>query len=71
MRPIIRTIARALFRAGGFGLLTLGAFNSSPLVVPMGNDLLVLAVHDFTMAESSRPGQAGTGSLPHGGCGPD
>jgi membrane protein YqaA with SNARE-associated domain len=26
------------------GLLTLGAFDSSPLVVPMGNDLLVLAL---------------------------
>jgi membrane protein YqaA with SNARE-associated domain len=33
-----------LFRAGGLGLLTLGAFDSSPLVVPMGNDLLVLAL---------------------------
>ncbi len=44
MRPIIHTIARALFHAGGLGLLTLGAFDSSPLVVPMGNDLLVLAL---------------------------
>jgi len=42
--PIIHTIARTLFRAGGLGLLTLGAFDSSPLVVPMGNDLLVLAL---------------------------
>jgi len=42
--PIIHTIARALFHAGGLGLLTLGAFDSSPLVVPMGNDLLVLAL---------------------------
>jgi membrane protein YqaA with SNARE-associated domain len=33
-----------LFRAGGLGVLTLGAFDSSPLVVPMGNDLLVLAL---------------------------
>jgi len=33
-----------LFRAGGLGLLTLGAFDSSPLVVPLGNDLLVLAL---------------------------
>jgi membrane protein YqaA with SNARE-associated domain len=41
---IIHTVARALFRAGGLGLLTLGAFDSSPLVVPMGNDLLVLAL---------------------------
>ncbi len=44
MTPIIRTIARALFRAGGLGILTLGAFDSSPLVVPLGNDLLVLAL---------------------------
>ena len=44
MRPIIRIIARALFRAGGLGILTLGAADSSPLVVPMGNDLLVLAL---------------------------
>ena len=44
MRLIIRIIARALFRAGGLGLLTLGAFDSSPLVVPFGNDLLVLAL---------------------------
>ena len=44
MRPFIHIIARALFRAGGLGLLTLGAFDSSPLVVPMGNDLLVLAL---------------------------
>ena len=44
VRPIIHIIARALFHAGGLGLLTLGAFDSSPLVVPMGNDLLVLAL---------------------------
>ncbi len=44
MRPIIHTIARDLFHAGGLGLLTLGAFDSSPLVVSMGNDLLVLAL---------------------------
>jgi len=44
LRPTIRIIARALFRAGGLGLLTLGAFDSSPLIVPMGNDLLVLAL---------------------------
>jgi membrane protein YqaA with SNARE-associated domain len=42
--PIIHAIARTLFRAGGLGLLTLGAFDSSPLVLPMGNDLLVLAL---------------------------
>lgn len=44
MKPIIRILARALFRAGGLGLLTLGALDSSPLVVPIGNDLLVLAL---------------------------
>ena len=44
MKPIIHVIARALFHAGGLGLLTLGAFDSSPLVVPFGNDLLVLAL---------------------------
>jgi membrane protein YqaA with SNARE-associated domain len=30
---------------GGMGLLTLGAFDSSPLVVPMGNDILVFALN--------------------------
>jgi membrane protein YqaA with SNARE-associated domain len=44
MRPTIRIIARALFHAGGLGILTLGAFDSSPLVVPFGNDLLILAL---------------------------
>ena len=44
MGPTIRIIARALFRAGGLGLLTLGIFDSSPLVLPFGNDLLVLAL---------------------------
>jgi membrane protein YqaA with SNARE-associated domain len=44
VKSIIHIIARALFRAGGLGLLTLGALDSSPLVVPMGNDLLVLAL---------------------------
>ena len=44
MKPIIHIIARALFRAGGLGLLTLGAFDSSPIVVPLGNDILMLAL---------------------------
>jgi membrane protein YqaA with SNARE-associated domain len=44
LRPFIRIIGRALFRAGGLGLLTLGAVDSSPLVVPLGNDLLMLAL---------------------------
>ena len=44
VRPVIRIIARALFRAGGLGLLTLGTIDSSPLVLPIGNDLLMLAL---------------------------
>ena len=44
MNPIIHIIARSLFRAGGLGLLTLGVVDSSPLVIPLGNDLLVLAL---------------------------
>jgi membrane protein YqaA with SNARE-associated domain len=44
VKPLIHTIARALFHAGGFGLLALGAFDSSPLIVPLGNDILVLAL---------------------------
>jgi membrane protein YqaA with SNARE-associated domain len=44
VKSIIHIIARALFHAGGLGLLTLGAFDSSPIVVPFGNDLLVLAL---------------------------
>lgn len=44
MKPLIHAIARALFHAGGFGLLTLGIFDSSPVVIPLGNDLLVLAL---------------------------
>lgn len=44
MKPIIHIIARSLFRAGGLGLLTLGVVDSSPLVIPLGNDLLVLAL---------------------------
>ena len=44
MKTTIRLIARALFRAGGPGLLALGIVDSSPLVVPLGNDLLMLAL---------------------------
>jgi membrane protein YqaA with SNARE-associated domain len=44
LKSIIHVIARALFHAGGLGLLTLGICDSSPLVVPFGNDLLVLAL---------------------------
>ena len=44
MRAVIHALARALFHAAGFGLLTLGTLDSSPLVVPVGNDLLMLAL---------------------------
>jgi len=44
VKPLVHIIARALFRAGGLGLLTLGAIDSSPLVLPIGNDLLMLAL---------------------------
>jgi membrane protein YqaA with SNARE-associated domain len=44
VRPLIHVIGRSLFRAGGLGIFTLSAFDSSPLVVPLGNDLLVLAL---------------------------
>ena len=44
MGPTIRIVGRALYRAGGLGIFTLSAFDSSPLVVPFGNDLLVLAL---------------------------
>lgn len=44
MKPIIHAIARAFFHAGGLGLLTLGILDSSLLVLPVGNDLLVLAL---------------------------
>jgi membrane protein YqaA with SNARE-associated domain len=40
----IRIIARTLFRMGGPGLLILGTLDSSPLVLPLGNDLLMLAL---------------------------
>jgi membrane protein YqaA with SNARE-associated domain len=44
LRPLIRIVGLALFRAGGLGIFTLSAFDSSPLVVPLGNDLLILAL---------------------------
>ena len=44
LKPLIHTIARAFFHAGGLGLLTLGILDSSLLVLPVGNDLLVLAL---------------------------
>ena len=44
VKPLIHTIGRSLFRAGGLGILTLSTLDSSPLVVPFGNDVLLLAL---------------------------
>lgn len=44
MRPLIHVVGRTLFRAGGLGILTLSTFDSSPLIVPVGNDILLLAL---------------------------
>lgn len=44
LNSIIRIIARTFFRMGGLGLLALGTLDSSPLVMPLGNDLLMLAL---------------------------
>jgi membrane protein YqaA with SNARE-associated domain len=44
VKPIIRIIARTLFRMGGLGLLTMSTIDSSPIVMPLGNDLLMLAL---------------------------
>jgi membrane protein YqaA with SNARE-associated domain len=44
LRPIIRTVGRTLFHMGGWGIFTLSTLDSSPLFLPFGNDLLVLAL---------------------------
>jgi membrane protein YqaA with SNARE-associated domain len=44
VNPTLHAIARLFFNAGGLGLLALGVLDSSPLVFPLGNDLLVLAL---------------------------
>jgi membrane protein YqaA with SNARE-associated domain len=44
VKTLLHTIAHAFFHAGGLGLLTLGIRDSSLLVLPVGNDLLVLAL---------------------------
>jgi membrane protein YqaA with SNARE-associated domain len=44
MRGIIRTLAAFFFSLGGFGLLLLGVLDSSFLFMPLGNDLLVVAL---------------------------
>ncbi len=44
MRAFLYQIAVTLFHLGGFGLLMLGVLDSSFLFMPLGNDLLVIAM---------------------------
>lgn len=44
MREFLFQIAGTLYRAGGVGLLIMGALDSSILFVPLGNDLLLIAM---------------------------
>jgi len=51
VRGIIRSLAVFFYSLGGFGLLLLGVLDSSFLFMPLGNDLLVVAL---TAAHRSR-----------------
>ena len=44
MTNILRALAVFFFSLGGFGLLLLGILDSSFLFMPLGNDLLVIAL---------------------------
>jgi membrane protein YqaA with SNARE-associated domain len=44
MQGILRSLAFFFFSLGGFGLLLLGVLDSSLLFMPLGNDLLVIAL---------------------------
>ncbi len=44
MRAFLYHIALTLFHLGGFGLLILGVLDSSFLFMPLGNDLLIVAM---------------------------
>jgi membrane protein YqaA with SNARE-associated domain len=44
MRALLRSFAIFFFSLGGFGLLLLGTLDSSFLFMPLGNDLLVIAL---------------------------
>src|SRR3979490_2365309 len=44
MNALLRTLAVCFFSLGGFGLLLLGILDSSFLFMPLGNDLLVVAL---------------------------
>lgn len=51
MSHVLRVLAVFFFSLGGFGLLLLGVLDSSFLFMPLGNDLLVIAL---TAARPSR-----------------
>src|SRR5580693_481447 len=51
MSHILRVLAVFFFSLGGFGLLLLGVLDSSFLFMPLGNDLLVIAL------TAARPGR--------------
>jgi membrane protein YqaA with SNARE-associated domain len=44
MHNVLRALAVFFFSLGGFGLLSLGVLDSSFLFMPLGNDLLVVAL---------------------------
>jgi membrane protein YqaA with SNARE-associated domain len=44
MTHLLRSLAAFFFSLGGFGLLLLGVLDSSFLFMPLGNDLLVIAL---------------------------
>jgi membrane protein YqaA with SNARE-associated domain len=44
MSHVLRSLAAFFFSLGGFGLLLLGVLDSSFLFMPLGNDLLVIAL---------------------------
>ena len=44
LRPFIRPIYTFVAHLGGFGLLALSAVDSSPLFLPFGNDLMLIAM---------------------------
>src|ERR1700691_6481697 len=44
MNHFLRALAVFFFSLGGFGLLLLGTLDSSFLFMPLGNDLLVIAL---------------------------
>jgi membrane protein YqaA with SNARE-associated domain len=44
MNHVLRVLAAFFFSLGGFGLLLLGVLDSSFLFMPLGNDLLVIAL---------------------------